>query len=66
MRRDSLSEATRSGLCFLQWGDALSGRQVVVCSRSLSSVGISIHEKCWYVCVIEMCLRKQVLCTYFW
>ena len=30
VRRDSLSEAARSGLGFLQWGDALSGRQVLL------------------------------------
>ena len=36
-----------------------------VCSGSLSPVGISINDKCWYVCVMEMYLARQVLCTYF-
>ena len=29
----------------------------------LAPVGISIYEKGWYVCVMEMRLGRQVLCT---
>jgi len=68
VRRQRLIEAACSDLGFLQWGDALSGRQVLVGSvlGPLSPVGISIYEKCWYVCVMETCLSRQVLCTYYW
>jgi len=60
VRRDTLSEAA-------WWGGALSESQVLVGSvlGPLSPVGISIYQKCWYVCVMKMCLDRQLLCTYF-
>ena len=50
------------------WGDTVypTSSSSGVCSGSLSPVGITTYEKCCYVCVMEMCLCRRVLCIPFW
>jgi len=68
VRRDSLSEAARSvlGFCSVRRCLIRASSFGGVCTGSLSPAGISICVKCWYVCVMEMCLGRQVLSTYCW